>query len=71
MQWGNGLFKDFEKVNNNAYKLELPSDISVSSTLNVGNVMRYLADNDDLRENFNQKRTIKIESFPILTQIGT
>jgi len=54
-----GPFKVLEKVNNNANKLELPADMGVSPTLNIGDLTPYLKDEDDgdnLRANHNQAR---------------
>ena len=47
MPRGNGPFKVLEKVNNNAYKLELLADIGVSPTFNIGDLTSYLRDEDD------------------------
>ena len=55
---GDGPFKVFEKVNDNAYKLQLSGDMGVSPTFNVGDLTPYLVeeeDGDDLRENHNQE----------------
>ncbi|XP_071737836.1 uncharacterized protein [Rutidosis leptorrhynchoides] len=49
-----GPFKVLEKVGDNAYKVELPGDIAVSSTFNVSDLMPYLE--DDNLENLRQAR---------------
>ncbi|XP_071694409.1 uncharacterized protein [Rutidosis leptorrhynchoides] len=41
-----GPFKVLEKVDDNAYKVELPGDTAVSSTFNVGDLMPYLEDDN-------------------------
>ena len=67
----NGPFKVLEKVNNNAYKLELPADMVVSPIFNIGDFTPYLEDEDDgddLRENHNQEGDDEVNSMPILVQ---
>jgi len=48
---GNGPFKVLEKVNNNAYMLELPANMGVFPTFNIGDLTPYLTpyleDEDD------------------------
>jgi len=41
-----GPFKILEKVNNNAFKLELPGEFGVSATFNVGDLAPYIHDDD-------------------------
>jgi len=60
MSRGHGPFRILEKVNDNAYKLELPGDMGVSLTFNVGDLTLFLKDSDDgdgddLRGNHNQE----------------
>jgi len=49
-------FEVFERINNNAYKLNLPGDYGVSVTFNVTDLSPYLEDDtlDNLRVNFLQ-----------------
>ena len=59
MPRGDGPFKVIENVNNNAQKLELPADMGMSPTFNIGDLTPYLKDEDDgdnLRANHNQAR---------------
>jgi len=42
-----GPFRIIEKVNDNAYKVDLPSDYNVSATFNVKDLTPYLDDDDD------------------------
>ena len=37
-----------EKINDNAYKLELPADFGVSPTFNIADLKRYLGEDDEL-----------------------
>ncbi|XP_024016373.1 uncharacterized protein LOC112089851 [Eutrema salsugineum] len=46
---GDGPFKILEKINNNAYKLELPGEFNISSTFNVSDLAPYIADDPVLR----------------------
>jgi translation initiation factor IF-1 len=43
-----GTFKVLEKINDNAYKLELPSEFRVSPTFNISNLKPYLSEEDEL-----------------------
>ena len=56
-----GPFKVLERINNNAYKLELPRDYGVSATFNVADLSPYIVDDTiedplDLRANLPQAR---------------
>ena len=42
------LFKVLEKINDNAYKLELPVDFGVSPTFNIADLKPYLGEEDAL-----------------------
>ena len=58
MPRGDDPFKILEKVNDNAYKLELSGDMGVSPTFNVGDFTPYLDDDEDgndLRKIHNQE----------------
>ena len=41
-------FKVLEKINDNAYKLELPADFGVSPTFNIAELKPYLGEEDEL-----------------------
>jgi len=43
-----GPFKVDEKINDNAYKLELPPEFGVSPTFNISDLKPYLAEEDEL-----------------------
>jgi hypothetical protein len=42
MSRADGTFKILEKINNNAYKLELPSEFGVSPTFNISDLRPYM-----------------------------
>ncbi|WVZ97349.1 hypothetical protein U9M48_042896, partial [Paspalum notatum var. saurae] len=43
-----GPFKVLEKINDNAYKFELPADFGVSPTFNIADLKPYLGEEDEL-----------------------
>ena len=43
-----GPFKVDEKINDNAYKLELPPEFGVSPTFNISDLKPYLGEEDEL-----------------------
>ena len=47
MPRADGPFRIIEKVNDNAYKVDLPGDYNVSATFNVKDLSPYLDDDDD------------------------
>ena len=44
MPRADGLFEVLERINNNAYKVELPGDYRVSATFNVADLSPYHPD---------------------------
>ena len=48
MPRADGLFKIIEKINDNAYKLELPPEFGVSPTFNISDLRPYLGEEDAL-----------------------
>jgi hypothetical protein len=51
-----GPFKVLEKINDNAYKLELPPEFGVSPTFNISDLKPYLGEEDEL-----ESRTTSIQ----------
>ena len=47
MPRADGPFKVLEKINDNAYKLELPADFTVSPSFNVADLTPYLGEDDE------------------------
>jgi hypothetical protein len=43
-----GPYKILEKINDNAYKLELPPEFRVSPTFNIADLKLYLGEEDEL-----------------------
>ena len=48
MPRADGPFKILEKINDNAYKLELPPEFGVSPTFNISDLKPYLGEEDVL-----------------------
>jgi hypothetical protein len=48
MPRADGPFKVLEKINENAYKLHLPTDFGVSPTFNIADLKLYLGEEDEL-----------------------
>ena len=53
MPRADGPFEVLEKINDNAYKIDLPRDYGVSCTFNVADLKPYFEDDklENLREN--------------------
>ena len=43
-----GSFKVLEKINDNAYKLDLPAEFGASSTFNVADLKPYLGEEEEI-----------------------
>jgi len=53
---GNGPFQVLERISDNAYKIDLPSEYNVSSTFNVFDLSLFDVDGEsDLRTNHSQE----------------
>jgi hypothetical protein len=48
MPRADGPFKVLEKINDNAYKLELPAEFGVSPSFNIADLKPYFGDNDEI-----------------------
>jgi hypothetical protein len=48
MSHADGPFKILEKINDNAYKLELPPEFGVSTTFNISDLRPYLGEEDEV-----------------------
>jgi hypothetical protein len=48
MPRGDGPFKVIERINDNAYRLDLPVDFGVSPTFNIADLKPYLGEDDEL-----------------------
>jgi len=44
MPWADGPFEVLERINNNAYKVDLPGDYGVSATFDVADLQAYYED---------------------------
>jgi hypothetical protein len=47
-------FKDLKKINENAYKLDLPADFGVSPPFNTADLKPYLGEEDELESRTTQ-----------------
>jgi hypothetical protein len=54
MPRADGLFRVLEKINENAYKLDLPADFGVSPTFNIADLKPYLGEEDELESRMTQ-----------------
>jgi hypothetical protein len=54
MPWADGLFKILKKINENAYKLDLPAYFRVSPTFNIADLKPYLGEEDELESMMTQ-----------------
>jgi len=54
MPRADGPFKILEKINDNAYKLELPAGFGVSPTFNIADLKPYLGEEDELESRTTQ-----------------
>jgi hypothetical protein len=54
MHRADGPFKVLEKINENAYKLDLPADFGVSPTFNIVDLKTYLGEEDELESRTTQ-----------------
>jgi hypothetical protein len=66
MSRANGPFKILEKINDNAYKLELPPEYGVSPTFNISDLQPYLGEEDEVLP-----RTISIQEGVDVKDITT
>ena len=79
MPRADGPFKVLEKINDTAYKLELPADFGVSPSFNIADLRPYLGEEDQLPstttsfqegENDEDLNTIVTPTAPTLTYTG-
>jgi hypothetical protein len=54
MPRANSPFKVLKKINENAYKLDLPIDFGVSPTFNIADLKQYLGEEDELESTTTQ-----------------
>jgi hypothetical protein len=54
MPRADGPFKVLKKINENAYKLDLPIDFGVSATFNIADLKPYLGEEDELESRMTQ-----------------
>ena len=54
MPRADGPFKVLQRINENAYKLDLPADFGVSPTFNIADLKPYLGEEDELESRTTQ-----------------
>jgi hypothetical protein len=54
MPRADGSFKVLKKINENAYKLDLPADFGISPTFNITNLKPYLVEKNELESRTTQ-----------------
>ena len=54
MPRADGPFKVMQRINENAYKLDLPADFGVSPTFNIADLKPYLGEEDELESRMTQ-----------------
>ena len=54
MARADGPFKVLERINDNAYKLDLPADFGISPTFNIVDLRPYFGENDELDSQMTQ-----------------
>jgi len=69
MPRANGPFEVVEKINDNAYKIDLPGDYGVSCSFNVADLSPYFEDEplENLRSNSSQQRE---DDATVVAQLG-
>ena len=73
-----GSFKVLERINDNAYKLELPTDFGVSPMFNIADLKPYLAEENEcesrmtqMQEGENDEDTPSIDTTTLVAQQGS
>jgi hypothetical protein len=64
-----GSFKIIEKINDNAYKLELPPEFGVSPTFNISDLRPYLGEEDALELRMRRGRMMRISLLRMHTTL--
>jgi hypothetical protein len=59
MPRADGPFKVLKKINENAYKLDLPADFGVSLTFNITDLKPYLREDDELESRMTQMQEVE------------
>jgi hypothetical protein len=67
MPRADGLFKVLEKTNENAYKLDLPTDFGVSPIFNITDLKPYLGEEDELESRMTQMQEGVGDDVDIIT----
>jgi hypothetical protein len=67
---GDGPFQILEKINDNAYKVDLPSEYKVSATFNVSDLSPFDVGEDSWSNPFEERKLAHLELTLFVTDVG-
>jgi hypothetical protein len=62
---GDGLFQVLERINDNAYKLDLPSEYNISATFNVSDLSLFDVGDDSRSNPFEERGNVENQHAPL------
>ena len=72
MPWGDGPFQNIERINDNAYKVDLPGEYDVSDTFNVADLSCFDVGDDSRSNSFEERGdyVIQAPNDPLKVSVG-